>query len=442
MNDGIAVSARFDRGLVSEGGDSIRYLYVELNAAPADAEAETMASSPLNLALVIDSSRSMVGERLHAALQAAADIIEGLDASDFISIVSFSDTALVHARGISCDAEGKQKAFDALRTICLRAGTNISEGWFSGAECVGTVMLDHSNCKNHVLMLSDGHANQGTLEPAALVLHATELQKRGVTASAVGVGEGYSTAQLYAIAQHGGGRIHHATHPPEIVEVVLGELDDLRARTVENLVVKISFPETATLKSLNIIPCQVEADHARCVFGGMSAGSSRAAVFRVGTNAGNMDELVELRIEVSWRNCGQPLLMRAPVCKASLVYANLEKNAMQAIDSATAFSISKSWQSWIVWQATNLNRLKDWTRLERMLSRELKYFRRFCRTVPGAIILLNELEELNKVSHYDWGETSRKEIQTSTYTTSYNIKDSRSGSRKWQDYTGEFKARC
>jgi hypothetical protein len=441
MNDGVNVSASFDRKLVSENGDSIRYLLVELQAAPPDAQVDSVASSPLNLALVIDSSRSMVGERLHAALRAAEDIIEGLNSSDFISIVSFSDTALVHARGISCDAAGKQKALEALHTICLRAGTNISEGWFSGAECVGMVMIEHGNCKNHVLMLSDGHANQGTLEPTALLLHATELQKRGVTASAVGVGEGYSTAQLYAIAQHGGGRIHHATHPPEIVEVVLGELDELRARTVENLVVKISFPESVTLKSLNIIPCPVEADHVRCIFGGMSAGSTRAAVFRVGTSAGKLDEKVELRIEASWRNCGQPLLVRAPVCKAELIYANLEKNAMQPINSTTALSLSKSWQSWIVWQATNLNRLKDWARLERLLTRELKYFQRFCRVVPWAMYLLNELEELNKVAHYDWGETSRKEIQTSTYTSSYNIKDSRSGSRKWQDYTGEFKAR-
>lgn len=440
MDDEVKITARFDRSLISEGGDSIRYLLLELATPPRLANCQA-AFSPLNLALVIDSSRSMFGERLCSAIQAASDIIEGLGDNDFISIVSFSETALVHVDGINCDSWGKQFALAALKSISVQAGTNLSEGWFKGAECVGTVMLNHANCKNHVLILSDGHANQGTLEPIALLHHAGELQSRGVTASAVGVGEGYSTAQLYAIAQHGGGRIHHATHPPEIVEVVMGELTELRERIIENLMVTIKFPPSLSLKSLNIIPCEMQDNSVRCVFGGMTSGTTRSAVFRVSTTAGRKKQQLKIELTANWRQSGQSEPVQRISCVANLTYADPGKNAVQVVDEAAAFWIARFWQSWIVWQVTNLNRLRDYNRLERLLTRETKFFRRFCQVIPTARALLAELDGLSRIVYQDWDESSRKEIQTSTYTTSYNLKDSRSGSRKWQDFTGQFKTR-
>jgi Ca-activated chloride channel homolog len=438
MNKEVKLTAGFDRNLVSEGGDSIRYLFVQVNA-PSRTFEPGAAASPLNLAVVIDSSRSMYGERLNSAIRATADIIEGLSDQDFISIISFSNNAVVHVDGTNCDDWGKRFACEALKNITLGAGTNISEGWFMGAECVGAVMQKHPNCKNHVLLLSDGHANQGTLEPAALTHHAGELQHRGLTASAVGIGEGYSTCQLYAIAQYGGGRIHHATHPPEIVEVVMGELDELRDRLIENLVVSVSYPPAVVMKSLNIIPCEMKDGTARCIFGGLSSGLSRSAVFRVGTAEGRKNQELELRVSAQWRESGDTRLHTGSPCLTNLTFAPPEKNAVQKVDHAASLSIARLWQSWIVWQATNLNRMRDYTRLERLLTREIKFFRRFCRTEPAAGLLLAELEELDSIARQDWDETSRKEIQTSTYTSFYNLKDSRQKSRKWQAVTGEIR---
>ena len=149
MNDEVMIRAGFDRCFVSEGGDSIRYLFVQLTAPAKTAGCQSL-DSPLNLTLVIDCSRSMYGERLNSAIQAAADIIEGLSERDFISVVSFSNKAIVHVDGINCDNWGKQFGLSALKAIELGSGTNLSEGWFMGAECAGKVMAKNSNCKNHV----------------------------------------------------------------------------------------------------------------------------------------------------------------------------------------------------------------------------------------------------------------------------------------------------
>lgn len=439
MSDEIKASARFDRTLVSEGGDSIRYLFLELSAHSGSLFKVAAKSAPLNLAIAIDSSRSMTGSRLKSAIEAAQGIVAGLDADDFVSIVSFSEDAIVHINGVNCDAMGKRAAVAAIANISLRAGTNISEGWFKAAECVGSIMLSHPNHKNHVLILSDGHANRGTLQSAALSHHATELQSRGLTASAVGIGDGYSSSQLYAMAQYGGGRIHHAAHPGEIVEVVYGELMELKERSIENLKMTVRFPANVAFKSLNIFPVETAHDVATCILGGLSAGACRTAIFRVNVPDGKRHEEVEFKIDFSWRNSGDSTRRQGAGITNTLKFADPTKNSLQKVDDEAGLQIAKFWQSWIVWQATSLNRAKDYARLDRFLLNEIKYFRRFCKAFPPAALLLSELNELSRVAHEDWDEASRKEIQTETYTTLYGLRDTRSGTRKkWQDYTGEF----
>ena len=50
---------------------------------------------PLNLVLVIDRSGSMAGRRISKVKKALRMLIEQLDAKDFVSIVSFSNSARV-----------------------------------------------------------------------------------------------------------------------------------------------------------------------------------------------------------------------------------------------------------------------------------------------------------------------------------------------------------
>lgn len=438
MSHDLRVSARFERNLVSTEGESVRYLVVELSAAPKPM-ASFASNTPINVALVIDCSRSMHGSRLQSAIKAAEGIIDCLGENDFVSIVSFSGDTQLHANGVSCDSAGKVALRLALKEISVRAGTNISAGWFRGAECVGNTMQKNPHMKNHIVLLTDGHANEGTLDPTALGHHATQLQMRSVTASAVGIGNGYSSSQIYSIAQYGGGRVHHAAHPPEIVEVVLGEIDELRDRTLENIRMEIEFPEDVLYKELNIIPTRTDRQHATCDFGGLSAGKSRSAIFRVCAPEGKTNKNLNFVVNTHYRPTGQEKICAGQTATAVLRFVDSNKNELQPVDDDVALRIAILWQSWIVFEATNMNRMKQYEKLEHFLAKEIKYFKRLCKVSPQCSILLSDLLGLSRVANQDWDEADRKEIQSSTYTNLYGLSDTRTGRRRdWQEYTGQF----
>ena len=68
----LQLAAGFDRALIRRGGDSVRFLVVDVTAPTVEAEKTPAVSrAPLNLALVIDASGSMQGTPIAAAKEAA-----------------------------------------------------------------------------------------------------------------------------------------------------------------------------------------------------------------------------------------------------------------------------------------------------------------------------------------------------------------------------------
>jgi Ca-activated chloride channel family protein len=85
----VTVSTRWDNELVPAGKCSQRNLLIEVEAPP---KPESLAPRPpINLALVIDRSGSMGGERIDAARLAASGIAEALSDKDRLSLVVFDE---------------------------------------------------------------------------------------------------------------------------------------------------------------------------------------------------------------------------------------------------------------------------------------------------------------------------------------------------------------
>lgn len=284
---------RTDRAL-AETGSCERYVVVDLSPPPAPGHAER---APAHLSLVLDRSGSMVGGKLRLALRGARQVIEALDARDRFSVVVFSDEVDVVVPSTVATLEARREAVDRLRLIEARASTDLGAGWLTGAGEVGRELRadDVGRC----ILLTDGEANRGIVDPAELGRHARALRLRRVTTTTIGLGEAFNEFLLGRMAEEGGGHFHFAATEGQLTGIFARELEDLFAEAVRDVTVVIDAPPGTHLESLN---GYVSDDGRSFSVGSLRGDRPVEAVFRVTLPADALHEVAVVGVRVRDRD--------------------------------------------------------------------------------------------------------------------------------------------
>lgn len=413
---GIYVDSSFDKNFVSEKGKSTRYLVVDLKAP--DFAFERNGDKPgLNIALVLDASASMGGKRLESAKESVIGVMHSLCERDRLSIISFASEIFVHVDGIKLDREGRSRALRSIEELKCRDNTNLGAGWMKGAECVAKVMQRSKKLHNHVIILSDGHANVGLTNPIVLEHHADQLRQRGVLTSCVGIGNDYSSVQLQSLADFGGGRLHDAEFPGEIIEVVLGELRELQNTAVEDISVTLKFSDQVKVESISGFPTVASNSSMLCQMGSLAPSGTRTAIFKVVSPEGRDGDKLHFDITCNWLWTGSGKRDKVHGESKTLTVVGPVRNANQPINIELSQRVAEIWQSNIVRKAVRFNREKKLTELCKYLDYELKYFARYCDDIPFTDELVAALEQMRIVADQEWDERCRKSMEYTTYLT-------------------------
>jgi Ca-activated chloride channel family protein len=416
--------AGFDRTLIRRRGESVRFLVAEVTAPTVRKSADAVRV-PLNLALVIDASGSMSGDPIAAAKEAARLVVASLGADDRLSVVAFDSYVKLLVDGRIQDAAGKAAATLAIAQLEAGSSTNLGGGWLQGCTSVARVMEARAGqaLRNRVVVLSDGQANVGMVEPDELSGHASKLRARGLVSSAVGIGEGYSDTQLEAIAASGGGSLHHASLPQEIVELVLGELDELRETVVESCDLVLETPAGFRAELVGDFAVAREAragggERLTCVLGALGSGASRAVVVKLRCGAGERGS--EAAVQVLARYCRvgmaatEESVETAPV-ECRLQFATGKECLAQPRDPERALTVATMWQFAIVRAATRLNQDGELARANELVEGELRHFRRYCQGLPGAASMLEALERMQRsIGHEVYAPMMAKEMRVAS----------------------------
>ena len=200
--------------------------------------------TPLNIALVIDKSGSMMGEdRIDQLKKSLIAFIQQLNHDDIVSVVVFNSQATV---AIPAQPLGDKKKFiDIIHAIQADGGTVIYDGLEKGFQEVAK--NKSKGYVDRVLLLSDGY---GSREVEEVISMAKGHIKNGTELSTIGVGTNYNQALLSQLASAGGGMLHFAGTSANIHEAFQAELQSILYPFAEKAVLEVRYNDQIVYRQL------------------------------------------------------------------------------------------------------------------------------------------------------------------------------------------------
>ncbi|MCJ1888305.1 VWA domain-containing protein [Pseudomonas sp. LA21] len=217
------LSVDSSQGKLVAGKPQTFYLKVAVTV-PEDGP-EKATQTPLNVALVLDNSGSMQGERIDYARRAALSFVERLQTRDRLALVTFSEQAEV--RYPSTQNVDKTK----LRAIIGKIRDDAYTALYDGVETGAGQVAEHLSKAqlNRVVLLSDGEANIGPSSPQELAELGRGLAKKGISVTTVGLGESYNEELMMKLAAASDGNHVFARNAAQLEGIFGAEFDDARA---------------------------------------------------------------------------------------------------------------------------------------------------------------------------------------------------------------------
>lgn len=217
----LRLSYAYTYGAIPESG--IVDLVVDVDAITRDA-----STAPLDVAIVVDTSGSMIGDKIEKARAATREVLSQLRDGDRVTLVAYSTDARVifPLRPIRHDS-GRLGSF--VEGLVAAGGTNIEDGLSLGlTELLGQAA---PNRLQRIILISDGHATVGATDPAVLASLAARAYDRHVSVTTMGLGTDYNELSLTDMARRGGGNYYFIDDSAQLPTVLQTEL-----RTLQRLV--------------------------------------------------------------------------------------------------------------------------------------------------------------------------------------------------------------
>ncbi|AKI99218.1 Ca-activated chloride channel family protein [Archangium gephyra] len=212
---------------------------------------------PVSLALVIDRSGSMRGQKLADAKQAARLLVQQLGAEDRLALVHYgSDVRVFPSQQVTEEVRQQMLAF--VDTIEDAGATNISGGLQAAAQQL-LPYVEHFRV-SRILLLSDGQPTEGLVEDSELLKLADTYQHQGMTVSGLGVGDEFNERLMRGLAEQGGGFYGYIQDSEKLGEIVRRELEQAAGTLARGVELRLELPEGVGEAEVMGVPARREGN--------------------------------------------------------------------------------------------------------------------------------------------------------------------------------------
>jgi Ca-activated chloride channel family protein len=338
----VGVSPESD-AILASGGDTYVGIWIEVPKTEPDGP-----RAPIDLALVVDTSGSMQGQKIENARVAARTLASSLPDGDIVSVLSFADAASAVAPPSRLEPETRTWLSSVISELHAEGGTNMAAGLLLGQSHLARAPATHP--VRRLVLISDGQANVGPSSPEALGAIAERGLAYGAQVTSMGVGNDYDERTLNAIAVRANGRLYHLPENQEMASILRREIEILGGTLASEATVVVAPGEGVQILGGDDANLSVPGEGGTLMLpiGTLFRGQQREALVRLRVapgRAAGARGLVSVRLH--YRSVGgaghvQEVAARAePVADASIVRAraNGRAHAIAAVYEANRAKI-------------------------------------------------------------------------------------------------------
>ena len=236
---GVELRARFSQPMIVQGEDGTLYLNLEVTTPERDVRVSHHGAT--DLILVLDRSGSMAeGNKWQFATQAVQSLLDRLSPLDRIGLVTFDTRGRIESPLVSAGSDSIARLRRVLEGLRPGDNTNLGEGLLLAQGLFG--QSADSGRRRRVILLSDGHANHGIVQPAELNRVVSRIADRGVIVSSIGMGLGFNEVLMASLADYGMGQFSFLESLESLGNILAAELAQSRQVYADGSEFRLQLP--------------------------------------------------------------------------------------------------------------------------------------------------------------------------------------------------------
>lgn len=314
-------------------GQSDVFVTVDLTGVELPGSTRT----PVNLAVVIDRSGSMSGQKLQQAKQAARHLVGQLQPSDRLAIIHYG-SEVKGLPGMAATPEDRAQMLAFIDNIWDEGGTNISAALESARN---ELVPQAGNYKvNRAILISDGQPTEGLTEDKELTGLVQQIRAAGITVSSIGVGTDFNEDLMQAFAEYGSGSYGYLRDTSQLATLFQKDLKQAATTIARGVELSFELPDGVVLDEVLGYRSEQLGREVRVSLPDFSAGQVERLVARVTVNApapGRSFEVTGLKLAYN------DLIRNAPVQShaelSAVATAKPEEVAAKQDREATVYAV-------------------------------------------------------------------------------------------------------
>jgi Ca-activated chloride channel family protein len=285
---------------VLSGQDTAIFAEVRV-VADADARGRDEKRAPISLAVVLDTSGSMSGEKIEEARRSVLRLIAEMRDDDEIAMIRYSDSSEL-VQPLARVGTVRSALSSRVRQLDVGGGTNIPSGLQHGLRALDEAARGRVR---RIVLVSDGLDNtRAQAEDLARSSFSS-----GITVSSLGVGLDFDESYMGSLAQNGHGNFAFVKDGASMASFLHRELEETAGTTIENARVRLQLPAGVRFVSATGADAVVNGNEVELVLGSLFAGDDRRVVVELTASAfGNARADFDFDTQASWTQVGGTMI--------------------------------------------------------------------------------------------------------------------------------------